>query len=139
MTETIALLLAEGDRTSPHVERAIERASEEDATLHGVYVIDAWRFGEYSVYGWEELAREIETEKSEAVLGEIRERCAERGVDFESAVTEGKPEKVIQSCADAHDVDCIVCRHPDGSGRQTQSPKLLDRLGDESGATVEVV
>ncbi|QGN07968.1 universal stress protein [Halorhabdus sp. CBA1104] len=135
----IAVLVTEGDRTSPHVDRAIEKAADEEATLHAVYVIDAWRFGEYSVYGWEELAREIHTDKSEVILDEIRDRCQARGIDFESRVTEGDPQDVMESYVTANDIDWLVCRHPDGSGRPTQSPRLLDRLDADSSASLEVV
>jgi nucleotide-binding universal stress UspA family protein len=131
--------MAEGDQTGPHVDRAIEKAVDEDATLHVVYVIDAWRFGEYSVYGWEELAREIHSEKSETILDEIRARCQARGIDLESTVTEGNPQDVLESYVAANDIDRLICQHPDGSGRQTRSPKLLDRLESDSSASLEVI
>ena len=139
MSGDIAMLLAEGDRTSPHVERAIEKATTEGAVLHGVYVIEAWHFGEYSVYGWEELAREIHTEKSEALFEAIRDRCAANGIEFETAVTEGNPCESVQNYATAHDIDCVICREPDGSGRQTRAPSMINRLDQDPCATVETV
>ena len=139
MGGTIATLLEKGDRQSPHVDRAIEEAATQDARLHAVYVINAWRFGEYSVYGWEELAREIHTENGGEILDEIRERCAERGVPFQSTITEGEPLEVVNSLLDAQDVDSLICKEPDGSGRRVHSPKTIEHIDTESSTNVEVV
>ena len=135
----IGTLLEEGDETSPHIERAINLAARRGATLHAVYVIDAWRFGEYSVYGWEELTREIHAEKSEEMLAAVRERCEERGVDFQASVEEGKPLETILEFARAHDVDRLVCHRPRGEGRRVNTPKTLQKLYEESPVPLEVV
>lgn len=139
MGGTIAMLLEEGDEASPHVERATNLAARRDATLHAVYVIDAWRFGEYSVYGWEELTREIHEEKSEEMLAAVRERCEERGVDFQASVEEGKPLETILDFARANDVDRLVCPRPRGEGRRINAPKTLQQLYEESPVPLEVV
>jgi nucleotide-binding universal stress UspA family protein len=139
MSSDVLVLVGEGDRTSPHVARAIELAAEREATLHALYVIDAWRFGEYSVYGWDEFAREVHEEAGEKELDAIARQCADRGVDFDPVTARGKPVSKTISEAAANDVSVIVAGRPNGSGDHVLSENMVDRLRADAPMTVEVV
>ncbi|MCU4719534.1 universal stress protein [Halapricum hydrolyticum] len=139
MNGEIAIVVDEGDQESSHVERAIDRAREHEATLHGLYVIDAWRFGEYSAYGWSVLEREKQEEKGERVLERIREKCEQHGVEFEQETTVGKPNETIRDFVRDNDIDLLVFCESGGEGKPHNSPQMIRDLQRELSVEIETV
>lgn len=135
----IAIVVDESDQESSHVERAIERARERDATLHGLYIIDAWRFGEYSAYGWDVLEREKQEGKGEQVLERIRQQCERNGVEFEPETTVGKPGDAIRDYVRDNDIDLLVFCESEGEGQPHNSPQMIRDLQRELSLDVETV
>ncbi|QSG07226.1 universal stress protein [Halapricum desulfuricans] len=139
MGEQIAIVVDEGDQGSSHVERAIDSAREHEATLHGLYVIDAWRFGEYSVDGWSVLEREKQEEKGKQVLEQIRQQCERHGVEFEQETTVGKPSETIRDFVRDNDIDLLVFCEPRGEGKTHNSPQMIRDLQRELSVEIETV
>ncbi|WP_380678443.1 universal stress protein [Salinigranum sp. GCM10025319] len=95
---------------SPAAERAIDHAIEFattfDATVHALYVVDVALYSSLEA-GVDAVIDALEREGEEAVA-EIETRCAEAGVDSESAVLVGTVHRAIQDYVDEHDIDLVV-------------------------------
>jgi nucleotide-binding universal stress UspA family protein len=139
MIDQIAMIVDEGDQGSSYVENAIDRAKEREATLHGLYVIDAWRFGEYTVYGWGVLEREKQEQKGERTLKEIGGECEERDVEFRQETTVGKPDDTIRNYVRDNDIDLLVFRESEGEGRTLNSPQLIKKLQKDLTIEIETI
>lgn len=133
------MVVDEGHQESSYVEHAIDRAREREATLHGLYVIDAWRFGEYTVYGWGVLEREKQEQKGERTLTEIREKCEEHDVEFRPETTVGKPDDTIRNYVRDNDIDLLVFREFEGEGKTLNSPQLIKKLQKELSIDIEII
>ena len=95
---------------SPAAERAIDHAIEFattfDATVHALYVVDVALYSSLEA-GVDAVIEALEREGEEAVA-EIGTRCAEAGVDSESAVLVGTVHRAIHDYVDEHDIDLVV-------------------------------
>ena len=139
MPKDILTMVDDGDENSPHVNHGIELARENGATIHGIYVIDAWRFGEYTVHGWDELVRETHEDESNEIFTKIEEKCEANGVDFEWMTTTGKPVNTIIDYTRNNDIGRIICSEPRGHGGNLHSPKMIERLKTEANVSVECI
>ena len=139
MSGQIMSLVNEGNQQSTHIERAIEKAIRQDADLHALAIIDAWRFGGYSVYGWDVLVREEHEKRAEATLNEIRKRVEDEDIEFKPEVTVGKPCETIIEYVDQRDIDLVVSSSPRGDGKKLRSPWLIEELKDRLPADIEVI
>jgi len=117
--------------TETVLDHGLEFAKRYDATVHGVYVVDRRQFlgAEEDVQA--DVASDLRTDGEHAVAV-LAERAAAAGVDAETAVIEGFPDKDILDYVDAHDVDVIVM----GTHGRTGKDKLA-RLGSVTERVVE--
>lgn len=139
MVENILVVVDEGDCGSPHIDKAIQLAEENEGTIHALYVVDAWRFGEYTVQGWDDILRDTHVQKSEDVFGHIEEKCDQTDVQMEETAETGKPLETILDYSRTNDIDAVVCRHPDGDGAKLHSPEMIKKIDKEGPHRLEVV
>ncbi|WP_435182567.1 universal stress protein [Halobellus sp. EA9] len=92
--------------TAGAVDHAIELATQYDATLYALYVVDTGAYASLEM-GSEIVAEALGEEGQEAVDA-VAERAAEAGVDAETAVANGIAHREIIDHASDHEVDLIV-------------------------------
>ncbi|WP_435129756.1 universal stress protein [Halobaculum sp. D14] len=119
MYDDILIATNGGVASERAVGHAIDLAAERDATLHALFVVDEDAYSAYSgdeyvdghegpEYGFQELG--------EDTLAEVKRRCADAGVDFESHLVHGVPYETIVDVADDLSVDLVIAgskRRPD--------------------------
>lgn len=105
MYERILLPTDGSDGADAALEHAVAQAQEYGATLHVLYVTNTT----YAGTGFAE-ATTVESLRStgSAVLDEIVEQVAERGVDVVSKQLEGEPHTRIVEYSEEADIDLIV-------------------------------
>jgi nucleotide-binding universal stress UspA family protein len=126
------LVATDGDERSEDVlAHALSIAADNDATLHGLYVVDRRVYSVAFDDGPSEKKAELR-EAGEAALARVREAAGEAGVAVETDLREGDPERVVSAFADEIDVDLVVV------GSHGKSPKeKVQGLGSVSEATVK--
>ena len=104
------------EATETVLDHGLEFARRYEATVHGLYVIDRRQYlgAEDAVQADVEADLRTEGEHAVAVLAE---RAAEAGVDAETAVVEGVPDKDIVEYVTDHDVDVVVMGTHGRTGR----------------------
>jgi nucleotide-binding universal stress UspA family protein len=112
------------------LEHALDLARRHDATVHALYVVDRRLYVAADDSDQETVRERLESTGEEAV-GVIRQRAAEAGLDVETAVREGYPDRDIVEYADEHDLDVVVMGTHGRTGR--------DRLAHLGSVTERVV
>ncbi len=92
------------DRTLPH---ALELAAAHDATLHALYVVDQRVVKASSGDLVEDVRTDLERQGETAVEA-VADRASEAGVECETAVRHGTPDKEIVAYAEETGTDVIV-------------------------------
>jgi len=88
------------------IDHAVALATEHDAALHGLYVINTASLTDLPMESsWEGLNRALEQEGRTA-LNEIEQRAVE--LDHETSITDGSPAAEIVRYAEENDCDLIV-------------------------------
>ena len=123
MYDTVLIPTDGSEGTDTVLTHGLEFAKRYDATVHGLYVVDRRQYlgAEDDVQA--DIAEDLRTEGEHAVAV-LAERAAETGVDAETAVIEGFPDKDVVQYVRDHDVDVIVM----GTHGRTGRDKLA-RLG----------
>lgn len=126
------LVATDGDESSAVVlEHALSIAADNDATLHGLYVVDRRVYSVAFDDGPSAKKAELR-EAGESALADVEAAADEVGVPVETALREGDPERVVAAYADELDVDLVVV------GSHGKSPKeKVQGLGSVSEATVK--
>jgi nucleotide-binding universal stress UspA family protein len=92
------------------IEHAVEVATDDGATLHGLYVLSTDAYAGLAMESsWESVDRLLR-EDAETAVARVRE-IAERmdaGVPVETAVVEGKPSREIVRYAESEGCDLVV-------------------------------
>ena len=115
------------ERTLPH---AIGLAADHDATVHALYVVDQRVVRASSDELREEVRADLEVQGESAVEA-IAERAAEAGVDAETVIRDGTPDKEIVEYAEETGADVIVI------GPHGKTPrKKIEGLGSVSDRVV---
>ena len=126
------LIPTDGSKTVENtLTHAIPLAKDNDATIHALYVLDR-RIVQASS---EELRTDVSSdlrEQGEAALATVKDRAKAAGVESESAIVEGTPDKAIVRYADEHGIDVIVI----GTHGKTPREKL-ESLGSVSDRVVD--
>jgi nucleotide-binding universal stress UspA family protein len=92
------------DRTLPH---ALRLAADHGATVHALYVVDQRVVRASS----DELREDVRTDlerQGEAAVEAVAERSSEAGVECETAIRHGTPDKEIVAHAEETDADVVV-------------------------------
>ncbi len=101
------LVPTDGSESATEAARnAVELATQFDATIHALYVIDIGAMWPDAYEG--NVLNDLETRGKKAVE-RVRERAEEEGVAVtDDVVTGGHPHRVILDYVDENDIDCIV-------------------------------
>lgn len=119
------------------VEHGIDLASNQDATVHLLYVVDSSRGPESS---WDVVVERMEAE-GESALDEAADLAESAGVPAERHLTRGRPSEEICQRATDYDVDLVVmgtCGHS-GLERLLQPGSTTERVIRECRCPVTVV
>ena len=125
------------ERTLPH---ALRLAADHDATVHALYVVDQRVVRASS----DELREDVRTDleaQGEAAVERVAERASEAGVECETVVRSGTPDKEIVDSAEETAVDVIVIG-PHGKTPRKKVEGLgsvSDRVVAEAGTSVFLV
>jgi nucleotide-binding universal stress UspA family protein len=119
------------------LDHAVRLASDHDATVHALYVVDRRIATANSGDLHDEIVEDLETQGEEAVAA-VAERAEEAGLDAETSIVRGTPDTEIVSYADERGIDVIVMS-PEGKSPRERIRSLgsvSDRVADD--ATVPV-
>lgn len=113
------------------LSHAIRMASDTGATIQALFVVDTRVIHATSGELRETLADDL-AEQGTAAVEHIADRAEEAGLEVETAVRKGTPDKEIITYADEHDTDVIVI----GTHGKTPREKLQS-LGSVSERVVD--
>ena len=106
MYDTILVPTDGSDGTAAVLEHALSIA-DDDATVHGLYVMDRRRYTAAPDEETEAVKAALRAEGEQALAFQ-RETVADAGVTVETALRDGIPHRTILEYAGEHDVDLIV-------------------------------
>lgn len=93
--------------TATVLSHALAIATDRDATIHGLYVVDHRRYTAAPEGRTDEILAELEAE-GEAALSELAETATDGGIDVLTEQRDGVPHNVIVEYADERGIDLIV-------------------------------
>lgn len=126
------LVATDGDERSDDVlAHALSIAEDNDATLHGLFVVDRRVYSVAFDDGPSEKKTELR-EVGKTALADVEAAANERSVPVETHLEDGDPERVVAAVADELEVDLVVV----GSHGKTPREKVQG-LGSVSEATVK--
>ncbi|RLM48772.1 universal stress protein, partial [Halorubrum sp. Atlit-28R] len=105
-------------------------ARDNDATLHGLYVVDRRLYVAADKANQDEVRQSLE-EEGEVALDDIVVGGEEAGVEVVTTMAEGIPHKTITNYAEEEDIDLIVMGTHGRTGR--------DRVANLGSVTERVV
>ena len=120
------------------LDHAIPLASDHDATVHALYVVDGRVLAANSGDLREAVAADLKSQ-GEAAVKAVVDRAEAAGLDVETTVTQGTPDTEIVAYATSSDVDLVVLS-PTGKSPRERIQSLgsvSDRVADD--ATVPVL
>jgi nucleotide-binding universal stress UspA family protein len=125
------------DRTLPH---AISLAADHDATVHALYVVDQRVVKASSGDLVEDVRSDLERQ-GEAAVETVADRASEAGVECETAVRHGTPDKEIVAYAEETGTDVIVIGpHGKTPRRKVEAlGSVSDRVVADAGTSVLLV
>lgn len=126
------LVATDGDERSDDVlEHALSIAENNDATVHGLYVVDRRVYSVAFDDGPSEKKAALQ-QAGEDALARVETQAKERGLSVDTVLRDGDPERLVAAYADEIDADLIVV------GSHGKSPKeKVQGLGSVSEATVK--
>ncbi|WP_336337830.1 universal stress protein [Haloarcula brevis] len=116
--------------TTETLAHAASIARDNDATLHGLYVVDKRLYLAADKANQDEVRQSLE-EEGEVALDDIVVGGEESGVEVVTTMAEGIPHKTITDYAEAEDIDLIVMGTHGRTGR--------DRVANLGSVTERVV
>ena len=122
------------------LSHAVPIATENDATVHALYVVDSRITAAAGEEAASELKRSLDAEGQEAVAA-VADRAASEGLETVTEVREGTPSKTILDYADERDVDLVVIGTRGKSPREkvTSLGSVSERVVDNASIPVFVV
>jgi nucleotide-binding universal stress UspA family protein len=131
MYDTVLLPTDGSSGTQRALDHAIAIAGDNDATLHGLYVVDTRLYRAAAKDTQDEVMDSLRTEGEEA-LEVVGARAEDAGIDVETVVAEGVPHREILDYADERDVDLLAMgRHGH------QGPDRIANMGSTTERVVE--
>ena len=95
------------DEASVALEHGVEIASQYDATLHGLFVVDHRTYTSRPGFTWQE-AKESWEQRGRRVLMQVAEKAETVNLDVRITLTHGNPRKEILEYATENDIDFIA-------------------------------
>jgi nucleotide-binding universal stress UspA family protein len=122
------------------LEHALRLASDHDATVHALYVVDRRITTANSGDLHDEVVADLEAQGDEAVSA-VADAAAEAGLDVETHVAHGTPDSEIVAYADEAEIDVIVLS-PEGKSPRERIRSLgsvSDRVADDASVPVFLI
>jgi len=140
MYDSILVPTDGSDGVESALDHAFSLAEDHHATLHALYVVDRRLYFAADETDRESVRDRLQKQGTEAVE-RIRERAEELGLDVETAVQEGYPDRDIVDYADDRDVDVVVMGTHGRTGRDriTNLGSVSERVVENAGRPVFVV
>ncbi|MHC3437580.1 universal stress protein [Natrialbaceae archaeon A-gly3] len=135
------LIPTDGSDTVPEtLTHGLEIASNNDATVHALYVVDTRVTSAADDDTRTDLKSSLERE-GEVAVADVAERAEERGLEAVTSVLEGTPSKTILDYADEEDIDLVVIGTRGKSPREkvTSLGSVSERVVDNASLPVFVV
>ena len=107
MYDTVLIPTDGSPGTETVLDHGLEFARRYDADVHVLYVVDRRQYLGADEDVQADLSEDLHAEGDHAVAV-AAERAAEAGLDAETAVLEGVPDKDIVEYVGTHDVDAVV-------------------------------
>jgi len=131
MYETVLVPTDGSDTVEQTLPHALRLASDTGATIQIVYVVDTRAIHAADPDDRESLEAELEAE-GETAVEVVADRAAAEGLEYETSLRRGTPDKEIVRYAERHDTDVIVI----GTDGKTPREKL-QALGSVSERVVD--
>ncbi|GAB6880660.1 universal stress protein [Halorubrum gandharaense] len=128
------------DAVDRALDHALRLASDHDATVHALYVVDRRIATANSGDLHDEVVADLETQGADAVEA-VRKRAESAGLDAVTDVRHGTPDKEIVAYADEEAIDVIVMA-PEGKSPRERIRALgsvSDRVADDAGVPVFLI
>ncbi|MDB2240752.1 universal stress protein [Halorubrum ezzemoulense] len=122
------------------LEHAVRLATDHDATLHALYVVDRRIAAANSGDLHDEVVEDLESQGGAAVAA-VADAAAEAGLDAETHVAHGTPDTEIVGYADEAGIDVIVMS-PEGKSPRERIRSLgsvSDRVADDASVPVFLI
>ncbi|OTE98665.1 universal stress protein [Halorubrum sp. SD683] len=122
------------------LEHAVRLATDHDATLHALYVVDRRIAAANSGDLHDEVVENLESQ-GEAAVAAVADAAAEAGLDAETHVAHGTPDTEIVGYADEAGIDVIVMS-PEGKSPRERIRSLgsvSDRVADDASVPVFLI
>lgn len=131
MYDDILLPTDGSSATTKALEHAVSIASDKDATVHVLYVLDKRHFMAADERTTEEVRRSLD-EEAEHAIDDATVRLEDEGIDCVPVRREGIPHRTIIEYADSEGIDLIVM----GTHGKT-GPERLEQLGSTTERVVK--
>ncbi|MEZ3163182.1 universal stress protein [Halorubrum sp. RMP-47] len=122
------------------LDHAVRLATDHDATVHALYVVDQRVTTANSGELHDEVVADLEAQ-GETAVGAVADAAAEAGLEVETHVVHGTPDAEIVSYADEAGVDVIVMS-PEGKSPRERIRSLgsvSDRVADDASVPVFLI
>jgi nucleotide-binding universal stress UspA family protein len=128
-----------GEQMDAVIEAAVDLATERDATLHALSVIDRGVFLTLDE-GLTDAVDDELTANAERAVDHVAEAARAAGIDVETAISRGRPGDEINAHADEIDADLVVMgtRGVDGHERRMLGSVSQDVVGDSTRQTLVI-
>ncbi|WP_276272875.1 universal stress protein [Haloarcula litorea] len=126
--------------TTETLEHAVSIARDNDATLHGLYVVDKRRYRAAEKDVQDDVRQSLE-EEGEVALDDVTVRGEEAGLDVTTRLAEGIPDTVIGEYVESAGIDLVVMgtHGRTGAERVANLGSTTDRVLESSTVPVLVV
>ena len=128
------------DAVDRALDHAIRLATDHDATLHALYVVDQRVTTANSGDLHDEVVDDLESQ-GEAAVETVADAASEAGLDAETHIAHGTPDAEIVAYADDAGIDVIVMS-PEGKSPRERIRSLgsvSDRVADDASVPVFLI
>jgi nucleotide-binding universal stress UspA family protein len=126
--------------TMETVEHALSIARDNEAVLHGLYVVDKRQYRAADADAKETVRQSLE-EEGQVALDDVAVRGEEAGLEVSTSMEEGIPDKTIVEYAEREGIDLIVMGTHGRTGRHRVSTlgSVTERVTESAPVPVLVV
>lgn len=140
MYDNILLATDGSSGTTKTAEHAVSIARDNDAVLHGLYVVDKRQYRAADADTKDEVRQSLE-EEGEVALDEVAVHGEEAGLEVRTSMEVGIPDKTIVEYAEREGIDMIVMGTHGRTGRHRVSTlgSVTERVTENAPVPVLVV